>query len=379
MTDHHWLHALARREVRALASYNAGLSIEAVRQRFGLERIAKLGSNENHFGPSQSVISALQAEALQVGLYPDPNCTELRLALGEKLGVEPNRLVFGNGSEDLLAIISRVFLDHGDEVVTVLPSFGLHILYPQAVGAEVVGVPMTADMRIDVAGLVAALSPRTRLLMFSCPSNPVGCALSAEELQRIVDSLGPQTLLVFDEAYFEYAQSAPGYPDCLALLEASGKPWVLLRTLSKAYALAGLRVGYGLVSDAVLADLIDRLRTPFNLNRGAQVAAVAALADDAHLQRTLAHVASERERMNTALQGMGLQPVPSLANFLFFATPFAADAVSDQLLARGVIVKAWREAGYTQYVRVSVGSVEDNDFFLECLGQSLDALRRATK
>lgn len=374
MIDHQWLNALARREVRELASYNAGLSIEAVRERYGLERIAKLGSNENHFGPSPDVVRAVAAEAQQIGLYPDPNCSELRQALAAKFSVDPARLVFGNGSEDLLGIISRVFLDHGDQVVTVLPSFGLHLLYPQAVGAEVVGVPMTADLRIDVDGLLAALSPRTRLLMFSCPSNPVGSALTVDELQRIVDNLGSQTLLVFDEAYFEYAQGAPGYPDCLALLEASSKPYVLLRTLSKAYALAGLRVGYGIVSDPLLADLIDRLRTPFNVNRCAQVAAVAALADEAHLAQTLAHVASERARMMAALQDMGLQPVPSLANFLFFATRFAADAVNAQLLSRGVIVKPWREAGYTDYLRVSVGSVEDNDWFLQQLAVSLAAL-----
>lgn len=374
MTDSNWLQNLARREVRDLASYNAGLSIEAVRQRFGLDRIAKLGSNENHFGPCDAVIEAVAREARQIGLYPDPNCTELRLALAAKLAIDPACLVFGNGSEDLLGIISRVFLDHGDQVVTVLPSFGLHLLYPQAVGAEVVGVPMTADMNIDVDALIAALSPRTRLLMFACPSNPVGSALTVQQLQRIVDNLGPQTLLVFDEAYFEYAQGAPGYPDCLALLAASGKPYVLLRTFSKAYALAGLRVGYGIVSDPLLADLIDRLRTPFNLNRCAQAAAVAALADEAHLARTLDHVASERDRMTAALVAMGLQPVPSLANFLFFTTPFAADAVNDELLARGVIIKPWREAGYTHYLRASIGSVEDNDLFLTQLRTSLKAL-----
>ena len=140
MTEPDWLYALARREVRNMASYNAGLSSEAVRQRFALERIAKLGSNENHFGPSSRVIAAVTREAQHVGLYPDPECTELRLALAARLGVEGARLIFGNGSEDLLGIISRVFLDHGDQVVTVLPSFGLHLLYPQAVGAEVIGV-----------------------------------------------------------------------------------------------------------------------------------------------------------------------------------------------------------------------------------------------
>lgn len=374
MTDANILLTLARREVRGLSSYNAGLSSEAVRQRYALDRIAKLGSNENPFGPSPAVIDAITREAKNAGLYPDPNCGELRAALAAKFAVDPRRFVFGNGSEDLLGIISRVFLDHGDQVVTVLPSFGLHILYPQAAGAEVVGVPMGADLRIDVDGLIAAITPRTRLLMFACPSNPVGSALTAAELQRILDAIPAHTLLIFDEAYYEYAKDAPDYPDCMAMLDACGKPYVLLRTLSKAYSLAGLRVGYGIVSDLVLADLIDRLRTPFNVNRCAQAAAVAALADDTHLQRGLDHVAAERTRVDQALREMGLAPAPSLGNFLFFATPFEVEALNEALLSRGAIVKPWREPGYTTYLRVSIGSMEDNDLFLAALKDSLAEL-----
>lgn len=363
--------SLARAEVRGLASYNAGLSSDAVRQRFGLARIAKLGSNENPLGPAPAVAAALAGAAGDCALYPDAGCAELRGALAARLGVDGQRLVFGNGSEDLLGIISRVFLDHGDQVVTVLPSFGLHLIYPRAAGAEVVGVPMTAQMRIDVDGLLAALGPRTRLLMLSCPSNPVGCALQADELQRILDGLPAHCLLVFDEAYHEYARDEPGYPDCLAMLEASGKPYVLLRTFSKAYALAGLRIGYGVASEARLAELIDRLRTPFNVNRAAQAAAVAALADDAHLAASLAHVAAERRRLEAALRERGLQPVPSRANFLFFATAFEAEALNQALLRQGVILKPWREPGYTRWLRVSIGSVEDNDLFLQALDRAL--------
>jgi len=375
MTDIRTLQSLARPDVRKLASYNAGLSIETVRERYGIERIAKLGSNENHFGPAPGVIEAIKSEAHRSGLYPDPNCGLLRAALAEKLGIEPGHFIFGNGSEDLLGIISRVFLDHGDEVVTVIPSFGLHFLYPQSVGAHVIGVPMTEDFCIDVDAVIAALSPRTRLLMFSCPSNPVGCALTGPQLQRILDSVPEQTLLVFDEAYFEYARSEADYPDCLAMIQASGKPFILLRTLSKAYALAGLRVGYGIVSDPALADLVDRLRTPFNVNRSAQAAAVAALTDHAHLHMSLQHVARERPRMDAGLRELGLQPVRSLANFLFFSTPFEAEIVNTELLSRGVIVKPWREPGYTRFLRVSVGSRQDNDLFLDAMASSLAALR----
>ncbi|MFZ1872379.1 MAG: aminotransferase class I/II-fold pyridoxal phosphate-dependent enzyme, partial [Chania sp.] len=356
----------ARSEVQALSGYNAGLSIEAVQEKYGVLRVAKLGSNENPLGISPKAIKALTAEATNSALYPDQSCSLLRTALAHQLAIDEKRLVFGNGSEDLLSIICRVFLDHGDQVVTILPSFGLHIIYPQAAGAEVIGVPMGQGMRIDVQALMAAMTPRTRLLMFSSPSNPVGCALNGDELQYIIDHLPPHTLLVFDEAYFEYASGEPGYPDCLKMLQNSGCHYIILRTFSKAYALAGLRIGYGITSDPALAESIDRLRTPFNVNRCAQAAAVAALADQAHLSASVEHVRSERRRMDRVLrQELALQPIPSVANFIFFPSPLAVGSVNTALLRQGVIIKPWLEAGYSQFLRVSVGSCEDNNLFLQ--------------
>ncbi|MDF0606845.1 histidinol-phosphate transaminase [Neisseriaceae bacterium TC5R-5] len=365
------LNALARAEVRSLGRYNAGLSSETVRQRFGLERVSKLGSNENPLGPSPDVITALNQSAGDCWLYPDAHCSLLRTALAEYLKVPEDRLVFGNGSEDLLGIICRVFLDHGDQVVTILPSFGLHIMYPQAAGAEVITVPLNKELNFDVTALLAAITPRTRLLMFSCPANPVGSTLTNAQLQHLVDELPEHVLLVFDEAYYEYAATVPGYPDCLAVLEASGKPFILLRTFSKAYALAGLRVGYGVVSHPQLADLIDRLRTPFNVNRQAQVAALAALKDQAHLHKSIQHVVAERSRMTQALQQLDIKLVPSFANFLFFSSPLNADKLNQTLLSRGVIIKPWKESGYEQFLRVSIGSQAENDHFLQELTAAL--------
>ncbi|SDP17756.1 histidinol-phosphate aminotransferase [Pseudomonas arsenicoxydans] len=372
------LNLLARAEVRDLASYNAGLGSDAVRKRFGLTRVAKLGSNENPMGPARAVTPAMAQACSEIALYPDAGCQALRAALSKKLDVPEDQLVFGNGSEDLLSVISRVFLDHDDEVVTVVPSFGLHFIYPMAAGARVVGVPMTDEGTFDVAGMVAALTPRTRLLMFSCPSNPVGCTLSADELQQLLDALPAQCLLVFDEAYYEYAQWEADYPDCLGMIQASGKPFILLRTFSKAYSLAGLRVGYGIVSDPLLADLINRLRTPFNVNRVAQAAAVAALADDEYLHSCLSHVASERRRVAAALHEQGVATAPSMANFLYFHTPYPAEVINQALLREGVIIKPWREAGYAQHLRVSIGSCEDNDLFLQALATVLAAQETRT-
>lgn len=362
----------ARYEVQTLSEYNSGLSIEAVQKKYGVMRVAKLGSNENPLGASPKAISALIEQADNISLYPDQSCSLLRKALAQKLDIDAKRLVFGNGSEDLLSVICRVFLDHGDEVVTILPSFGLHVMYPQAAGAEVIGVPMGHNMRIDVKTLMAAMTPRTRLLMFSSPSNPVGCALNSDELQYIINHLPPHTLLILDEAYFEYANGEPDYPDCLAMLQNSGCHYIVLRTFSKAYGLAGLRIGYAITSDPVLAESIDRLRTPFNVNRCAQAAAFGALADQEHLLSSVKHVRSELRRIERVLrQDFGLQPIPSVANFIFLPSPLAVKYVNTELLRKGVIVKPWLETGYSEFLRVSVGSVEENNLFINAIGKIL--------
>lgn len=246
-----------RAEVRNLPAYNAGLSSDLVRAQYGVTHVAKLGSNENPRGASAAVLAHLAqwTTAASLSLYPDPSCSVLRTMIAEKLNVAPEQLLFGNGSEDLLAIAAHTFLGAGDEVVTVVPSFGLHIIYPQSAGAKVITVPMRADLEFDVDALIAAISPQTRMVIISNPSNPVGCAMNANEMRRLLSAVSPNTLVLWDEAYFEYAAGEHGYPDSLAILRESGLPWLLLRTFSKAYGLAGLRVGYGVASAPELARL----------------------------------------------------------------------------------------------------------------------------
>ncbi|MFX1676167.1 aminotransferase class I/II-fold pyridoxal phosphate-dependent enzyme [Paraburkholderia sp. A2WS-5] len=358
-----------RSEVRALPPYNAGLSADSVRAQYGLARVAKLASNENPLGAGPLVEAALaHALAGGVSIYPDPSCDALRAALAERVALSPERLCFGNGSEDLLAVAAHTFLAPGDEVITVAPSFGLHIIYPQSAGAHVKTVPMSA-LEFNVDALCAALSPRTRMLILSNPSNPVGCAMNAALIERLLSCVSPSTLVLWDEAYYEYARHAPDYADCLPLLARSRSPWLMLRTFSKAYGLAGMRIGYGVASDARLVDLMNRIRTPFGINHLAQCAALAALADSAHVDASVAHVECERERMRGALVALGYMPARSYANFLFFDTHEDASALSRRLLARGVIVKPWREAGYESCMRVSIGSGDDNDLFVDALAR----------
>lgn len=356
-----------RPEVRALPAYNAGLSAGHVREQFGVTRIAKLASNENPYGASARVTDALtQALTDGIAVYPDPACGLLRAALAARLPVDAGQLVFGNGSEDLLSVAAHTFLAPGDEVVTVVPSFGLHVICPQSVGATVTTVPMRG-LEFDVDALCAALTPRTRMLLVSNPSNPVGCAMGGAQIKRVLSCVSPGTLVIWDEAYYEYAVATPDYADGLALLAQTGLPWLVLRTFSKAYGLAGLRIGYGIASDSRLADLMNRVRTPFNINHLAQCAALAALSDPEHVAASVAHVTSEREGMRASLLALDYRPARSCANFLFFDAHEDAVALSQRLLHEGVIVKPWREKGYANCLRVSIGSRDDNDLFIRAL------------
>jgi histidinol-phosphate aminotransferase len=356
-----------RPEIRSLPAYNSGLSAEAVRARYGVTEIAKLGSNENPWGASPRALAAVSAAVQDSALYPDPGSSALRQALSERLGIAPERFAFGNGSEDLISVCAHAFLAPGDETISILPSFGLHAIYTQSSGAKPVLVPALPDYTIDIAGMIAAIGPRTRLAMFSAPSNPLGVTIAAEDLRRLLRALPEDALLIFDEAYFEYAAAAPDYPGFLRILEQSGRPWIMLRTFSKAWGLAGLRVGYAIASDPWLIDVIDRARTPFNVNRLAQAAAVAALEDPDHMRRCVALTIAERERVRAELTARGYAVAPSVANFLFFHARRDAAELAEKLLHHRVIVKPWREPGYRDHVRVSIGTPHSNDLFLAAL------------
>ena len=359
-----------RTPAASLPRYNAGVSTEYVRMHYQIEQVAKLGSNENPYSPPPKVLAAIASAIDQVALYPDPHCNGLREALSRRLNVAASRLIFGNGSDDLIAVASQTFLASGDEMLTLAPSYGLHIIWPQSLGAHIRLVPMRADYQTDLAGLITALSPQTRMLIFSNPSNPVGTSITAEDMLRLLSAVDRGTLIVFDEAYFEYAAVDPSYPPFLEMLEKSDRPWLVLRTFSKAYGLAGLRIGYGIASDAALIDLMDRIRGPFNVNRLAQVAALAALEETEFVRAGILRMQSERERVRRALNALGYSPAPSLGNFLFFDAGEDASELSQRLLSQGVIVKPWREPDFLQYVRVTIGSAQANDQFLAALAKT---------
>jgi histidinol-phosphate aminotransferase len=359
-----------RPEVRSLPLYNAGVSTDYVRANYHVHEVAKLGSNENPYPTSPRVLAAIANAIPDVGLYPDPYCNDLRSLLSQRLDVAPERFGFGNGSDDLISVAVETFLSPGDEVLTLSPSYGLHVIFAQSFGAKTRTVSLRPDYSFDIEGFIAAITPRTRMIMFSNPSNPVGASMTADDLCRLLAAIPDTSILMFDEAYFDYGAVDKAYPQFLRMLESSRAPWMVLRTFSKAYGLAGLRVGYGVASDTSLISLMDRVRGPFNVNRLAQVAAVAALEDMDYVQACLAKTVAERNRVDGKLRELGYQPAPSLANFLFFDAREDASELAKRLFPYGVIVKPWREPGFTTHVRVSIGAPQHNDQFLAAFAQA---------
>ena len=357
--------------IERLPIYNAGMAVGRARAISGKQDIARLASNENPYGCSPLVREALAASAFEPWRYPDPQCTALRGALSERLGVSADQIVIGNGSEELIAAIARAVLVPGDATVTVLPSFGLHEIEPLAAGSTVFKVPLTPQLEFDIEVLHEAIASRPKLVFLSSPSNPVGCILGQADLETLVRAVRPGTFFVLDEAYFEYA--AKELPDSIALLKEAAVPMIVLRTFSKAYGLAGLRVGYAITQDARMAQVIAAAKPPFNVNMAAQMGALAALQDEAWMQDAVARTIVERDKVASHLYDMGFQTSQSKANSVFFNTGMDSGLVADYLVEQGVIVKPWRESQYQQYIRVSAGTAGENNLFVDQLGALVSA------
>jgi histidinol-phosphate aminotransferase len=349
-----------------LLPYNAGLTIAEVQARYAPSRISKLGSNENPHGPSPGVAAALASYITQPQLYPDPAGRALRERLAARHGVEVGQIILGNGSEDLLSVICRTVLRPGDRMVTLYPSFPLHEDYATVMGATVDRAGLRQDFTIDVDTLLSKVASGPRLVMFANPMNPAGAWLGRDDLQRVIAAAPAETLVVIDEAYAEYAASGD-YLEAPQALRARPENWIVLRTFSKAWGLAGLRIGYGIVSGSALSTYLDRVRTPFNTNGAAQAAALAALDDTDYVAMIAHQTVAERERVAAALTQAGYRVVPSKGNFLFFDANTASGDMAEALLHAGVIVKPWKQDGYASFVRVSIGTFEENEHFLSAL------------
>ncbi|MCU0308868.1 MAG: histidinol-phosphate transaminase [Thermoleophilia bacterium] len=360
---------LLRPALAGVDPYEPGRPVEDVQRELGLESVVKLASNEGPFPPMPGAIAAIAAAAGGQRCYPDPGAWALRDALAARLGVGAERILPGNGVDSLIKLLCLAVLDPGDELVMGWPSFLSWRQGALMMGAAWRGVPLGPDGAYDLDALAAAVGPRTKLCVMVSPNNPTGAAVAKGDLDRLLDALPPHVLPVLDEAYFEYLPE--GGHDGAALVRA-GRPLVVMRTFSKAYGLAGLRVGY-LLGPAGLVRALHRVRNAFDVNGVAQAAALASLEEaDEHLPPRIALCRAERTRMADGLRALGLDPLPSEANFLLVEVgEDRAPLINRALLERGVIVRPARAFGAPGGIRITVGLPEETDRLLAAMAGAL--------
>jgi len=346
-------------DIAGITPYSPGKPIEELERELGLTGSIKLASNENPLGPSPKALAVLAEAESALHRYPDGGGHVLRRALAERFKVSPDQIILGNGSDEIITLLTKVFLESGDEAVMADPSFMVYKIDATAAHGTVVQVPLRND-RHDLPAMAQAVTAKTRLIFVCNPNNPTGTYVTASDVATFMQAIPPDVIVVFDEAYYEYV-TASDYPNSLALLK-SGRNVVLLRTFSKIYGLAGLRIGYGVTTPEIVAYL-NRIRPPFNTNSLAQKAALAALSDEAHVCESRRINRDGMASLTERLTAMGLRVVPSQANFLYFDAQQDGKAVFDALLRKGVIV---RHLGGT-CLRVTIGLPHENDRFMASL------------
>lgn len=347
---------IIREEVRDLPVYSPGKSPEEVARELGIQDCVKMASNENPLGPSPRAVRAMAEALSSVNLYPDGDSYELRQALSRKLGVRAECLLVSHGVDEALDLMAYAFLDKGDEMVVGDPTFTSYELAARTMGAVMRRVPLK-EYRQDIKGMLAEVNEKTVIVVLCSPLNPTGTAVSRCELEQMLGGLPDGVILVFDEAYIEYAMD-PELPDALEYF-GDYPGLIITRTLSKIYGLAGLRVGYAVCSPEI-RQALEKVKLPFNVNRLGQVAALAALDDEKHVKRSRQENERGKERIYGLLDELGLEYVPTQANFILVNNGKYGD-LFDKLLRQGVIVRAGEPLGIPGHVRITVGDERQNN------------------
>ncbi|HZW20223.1 histidinol-phosphate transaminase [Noviherbaspirillum sp.] len=358
--------------VRAIAPYQGGKPIAEVAREFGLDeaKIIKLASNENPLGMPESAKQAMLKAVADIGRYPDSNGFELKQAITAKYGVPQEWITLGNGSNDILELAAHAFVQPGQAVVFAQYSFAVYPLATQAVGGRAIAVP-AKNFGHDLAAMAAAITPDTKLVFIANPNNPTGTFIPAAEIEAFLKKVPQEVVVVLDEAYNEYLAPEQQYDSVQWVKQYPNL--LVSRTMSKAYGLAGLRIGFGIAQPAI-TDLLNRIRQPFNVNSMAQAAAVAALTDAEFLKKSAQLNADGYRQLTKAFDAMDVEYVPSYGNFVLIrvGTDDGAGArVNLALLKRGIIVRPVGNYGLPQWLRVSIGLPEENEAFIAALKQVL--------
>lgn len=357
--------------IKSIKPYVAGKPLEELEREYGISDSIKLASNENPLGPSPKALKAIADALPKLHRYPDSNGYYLIKKLAEHLHVSAENIVLGNGSDDIIGLIAQAVLQPGDEAILPEPSFLMYAISVQAAGARPVYVPLNS-LKIDIQHILDKLSPKTRIIFLCNPHNPTGTILLDSEFETFIKKIPPEVVVVIDEAYIEFVQD----PDCLKGLDYlnCGKVLIILRTFSKAYGLAGLRIGYAVMPSEV-SNLLNRIRQPFNTGVLAQAGALAALADADFLEKTLSSIHAGRRYLYDSLKKIGVRFFQTESNFLLVDVQADADAIFRKLLREGVIVRSMTAYGYPEYIRINVGLPEENKRFIEALKKTIKITR----
>jgi len=353
-----------KESIRRIRPYSQGKPLEEVQREFGLTDVVKLASNENPLGPSPRAVAAMMAALQECNLYPDGGNYRLKERLAGALGVGADNIAFGAGSSTVLRMISEAFLMPGDEIVYANPSFIMYEIVTHLAGATPVVVPLDAEHRHDLPAMATAITPRTKVVIICNPNNPTGTTVTKAEFDAFLAQVPPHVVVVLDEAYFEYA-SGPSHIDGIDYVKA-GHNVLVLRTFSKIVGLAGLRVGYGIGQPAVVGAL-RRVREPFNISLVAQAAAMAAITDQDHVARSRAVNDLGKMILYAGAEQLGLPYIPTAANFMMIKIPGDDQAMFQALMAQGVIVRPGRTFAMPGWLRVTIGTEEQNRRFLAAL------------
>jgi histidinol-phosphate aminotransferase len=360
--------AFFRPSVNALTPYQPGKPVEDVQRELGLARVVKLASNEGPFGPFPAAVEALERATAHLNRYPDGGAFRLHAALAERHGVAFEEVAVGAGADGCIDMLSQALLDPGDGIVCGWPSFPSYVIYARKQGAETTLVPLR-DHRYDLDALLEAVTPHSKLVYICQPNNPTGTMSTTAELDAYFDRVPEHVLTVVDQAYFEYID-LPDYADAVERYVKKGRRIVVLRTFSKIYGLAGLRVGYAVGPQRVIAAMA-KVRRPFDITTPAQVAALASVDEPGEIARRRGVNAQGLSRLAESLNEHGLEPVPSVGNFVYVETGGDANELFERLLREGIIVRPLAGFGSPTAIRISVGTPAELDEFAAALGRVL--------
>ncbi|NQT32377.1 MAG: histidinol-phosphate transaminase [Candidatus Omnitrophica bacterium] len=354
-----------------IAPYEPGKPIEEVKRELGLDKVIKLASNESPYGPSEKVLEAIMEAAKSANRYPDGGCFYLRKALSKKLSISGEKIVFGNGSDELIILALRAFVHPGEEIIISDPTFLVYKIASRIVGADVVTVPVK-DFKYDLEAIAERITPQTKMIFIANPENPTGTYISGDELKRFIEKVPKDVVVFIDEAYYEFAVGGD-YPETIDLIEREDKNIIVSRTFSKAYGLAGLRLGY-IMARKDLAEAVNKVREPFNINSVAQAAAITALDDTESVNSSIKLTKEEKEKLYKAFDKLDIKYIPSRTNFILIDTKRDSKKVFDYMLRSGIIIREMSAWALEGFVRVNMGLPEENEEFLRVFTEALEKI-----